>query len=148
VPQEGSVFPGLSVREHIDIALAGRGVAAGVDAVAELFPVLGERLDQHAQTLSGGERKMLGIAQALVGEPKVILMDEPTEGVAPVVVQQLIPAIGRIRERTAVVLVEQNIDTALSLGRSAIVLEHGGVVEEGNVAALHDAGVLERRLSL
>ena len=67
----------------------------GIEAAADLFPVLGQRLEQQAQTLSGGERKMLAIAQALIVEPQVILMDEPTEGVAPVVVHELVPAIRR-----------------------------------------------------
>jgi branched-chain amino acid transport system ATP-binding protein len=147
VPQEASVFPGLTVREHLGLA-AGDTPGDTLEAAASLFPVLGERLDQEAQTLSGGERKMLGIAQALASRPRLILMDEPTEGVAPVVVQQLIPAIAEIRHRTAVVLVEQNVDTAVALGESAIVLELGMVVERGSVAELHDDGVLERRLAL
>ena len=148
VPQESSVFPGLTVREHLVIALGQDDVARGIAQAAELFPVLGERLEQQAQTLSGGERKMLGIAQALVVNPSLVLMDEPTEGVAPVVVQELIPAIEVLTQHAAVMLVEQNIDTALALGNQAYVLEHGVVVESGNVNALHDDGTLARRLAL
>ena len=107
-----------------------------------------ERLDQEAQTLSGGERKMLGIAQALIVRPKLVLMDEPTEGVAPIVVEQLIPAMRVLTESAAVLLVEQNIDTALALGSQAFVLEHGTIVESGDIARLHDDGILERRLAL
>jgi len=148
VPQEDSVFSGLTVREHLAIALGGEGLDRGISAAAQLFPVLGDRLDQPAQTLSGGERKMLGIAQAMVVEPKLILMDEPTEGVAPVVVQELIPAIRVLTENAAVMLVEQNIDTAVALGTHAYVLERGSIVESGPVTDLHDNGTLAARLAL
>ena len=91
---------------------------------------------------------MLAIAQALAGRPRVVLMDEPTEGVAPVVVEELIPAIRTAAAHTAVVLVEQNIDTAVALGGHGIVIEHGRVVADGDVRELHDTGVLEERLAL
>jgi branched-chain amino acid transport system ATP-binding protein len=149
VPQEDSVFPGLTVRDHLAIALKDRvDEDEGVAATGELFPVLGERLGQEAQTLSGGERKMLALAQALIVKPQVVLMDEPTEGVAPVVVQELIPAIAASTQRAAVVLVEQNIDTALALGETAHLLEQGSVVISGTVQDLHDRGVFEQRLAL
>lgn len=167
VPQEDSVFPGLTVRDHLAIALSPkraqralgevprRGEAGGgadedegVAAASELFPVLGERLGQQAQTLSGGERKMLALAQAVIVKPRVVLMDEPTEGVAPVVVQELIPAIAASTQSAAVVLVEQNIDTALALGESAHLLEQGAIVVSGTVRDLHDRGVFEQRLAL
>ena len=148
VPQEDAVFPGLTVREHLVIAFGRRGGGAALAAAAKLFPILGERGDQEAQTLSGGERKMLGIAQALLVHPKLVLMDEPTEGVAPVIVDQLLPAIRVLTETAAVLLVEQNIDTALAVGSQAFVLEHGSIVEAGNIKRLHDDGVLERRLAL
>jgi ABC-type branched-subunit amino acid transport system ATPase component len=148
VPQEDTVFPGLTVREHLSIALAGRDVEEGIAAASGLFPVLAERLGQAAQTLSGGERKMLALAQALIVKPKVVLLDEPTEGVAPIVVEQLIPAIGAAAADSAVVLVEQNIDTALALGDSAYVLEQGSVAVAGTVRDLHDQGILAQRLTL
>ena len=148
VPQEDAVFPGLTVREHLVIAFGRRGGDAALAAAAELFPILGERGDQEAQTLSGGERKMLGIAQALLVHPKIVLMDEPTEGVAPVIVEQLLPVIRVLTQTAAVLLVEQNIDTALAIGSQAFVLEHGSIVESGNIRRLHDDGVLERRLAL
>jgi branched-chain amino acid transport system ATP-binding protein len=148
VPQDDSVFAGLTVREHLAIAVHNDDVAAGAAAAVSLFAALGTRLDQEAQTLSGGERKMLAIAQALIARPRVILLDEPTEGVAPVVVEKLLPAIRLAAERAAVILVEQNLDTALDIGRTAYVLEHGRVVESGDIAALHASGVLEERLAL
>ncbi len=148
VPQENSVFSGLTVRDHLAISLTGANEDEGVAAAGNLFPILGERLDQEAQTLSGGERKMLALAQALIVKPKLILMDEPTEGVAPVVVEQLIPAIEAASDESAVVLVEQNIDTALALGGNAYILEQGAIVVSGNVRDLHDRGVLAQRLAL
>ena len=166
VPQEDSVFPGLTVREHLVIALnrscGGSPTVTGAnhhksrrecedDGIARagaLFPVLGDRLAQEAQTLSGGERKMLGMAQALIVNPRVVLMDEPTEGVAPVVVEQLIPAISLAARAAAVVLVEQNIDTALALSTRAYVLEQGSIVESGDARDLHDRGILEQRLAI
>ncbi len=148
VPQEDTVFPGLTVLEHLDITLGGRNIDAGVRVASDLFPPLAERLDQEAQTLSGGERKMLSLAQALIVSPRVVLMDEPTEGVAPVVVQQLIPAIRLLAETAAIVLVEQNLDTALAVGSRAFVLEQGTIVESGDVHGLYESGVLERRLAL
>jgi branched-chain amino acid transport system ATP-binding protein len=166
VPQEDSVFPGLTVRQHLVIALNrscdGSATVPGAnrhknrrgceeDGIARasaLFPVLGDRLAQEAQTLSGGERKMLGIAQALIVEPRVVLMDEPTEGVAPVVVEQLIPAIALAARAAAVVLVEQNLDTALALSTRAHVLEQGSIVESGDARDLHDRGILEQRLAI
>jgi branched-chain amino acid transport system ATP-binding protein len=148
VPQEASVFSGLTVRDHLAIALQGRREEEGIAAAGALFPVLGERLEQEAQTLSGGERKMLALAQALIVKPRVVLMDEPTEGVAPVVVEQLIPAIEAATNESAVVLVEQNIDTALALGGNAYLLEQGSIAISGTVRDLHDRGVLEQRLAL
>lgn len=148
VPQEDTVFSGLTVREHLFIALHSRDLEQGIAAAAALFPVIGQRLDQEAQTLSGGERKMLALAQALVVSPKVVLMDEPTEGVAPIMVEQLIPAIETLAREAAVVLVEQNVDTALALGSHAYVLERGSIVESGDIRELHDRGVLGRRLAL
>ncbi len=91
---------------------------------------------------------MLAIAQALVAEPRVILMDEPTEGVAPVIVAELTPAIRKATQHAAVVLVEQNIDTAVALGSHGYVLENGHIVESGDIGRLHDDGVLEQRLAL
>ncbi|HEX2421007.1 MAG TPA: ABC transporter ATP-binding protein [Acidimicrobiia bacterium] len=150
VPQEASVFSGLTVRNHLAIALQSRREQEeeGIANAAALFPVLGERLEQEAQTLSGGERKMLALAQALIVNPRVVLMDEPTEGVAPVVVEQLIPAIEAASNHSAVVLVEQNIDTALALGGNAYLLEQGLIAVSGPVRDLHDRGVLEQRLAL
>ena len=148
VPQEEAVFPGFTVAEHLRLAFGEAGYAAGLEKAASLFPVIGERLAQEAQTLSGGERKMLGIGMAYALAPKVVLMDEPTEGVAPVTVAALLPAIRTLAETSAVLLVEQNVDTAVAVGTRGYILEHGDIVESGPVADLHAQGILERRLSL
>jgi branched-chain amino acid transport system ATP-binding protein len=148
VPQGSSVFPGLTVSEHLEIASRPRNGSDVRDDVMQLFPVLGERLDQEAQTLSGGERKMLGIAQALMAAPRLMLLDEPTEGVAPVVAAQVRSALSELAQACSVVLVEQNVDTALAVSSRAYVLERGMVVEQGGMRALHASGVIRRRLGL
>jgi urea transport system ATP-binding protein len=148
VPQGSSVFPGLSVEEHLRIASRASDGGKRGQEVMELFPVLSERLSQEAQTLSGGERKMLAIAQALVSGPKVMLLDEPTEGVAPVVVAQIRSALARLVDVCSIVLVEQNVDTALAVGTRAYVLERGAVVEEGDMRELHESGIIRKRLGL
>ena len=148
VPQGSSVFPGLSVEEHLRIAARMAKGEKTDEEVMELFPVLSERMRQEAQTLSGGERKMLAIAQALISAPKVMLLDEPTEGVAPVIVAQIRSALSRLVEVCSIVLVEQNVDTALAVGTRAYVLERGAVVEEGDMRELHEAGIIRKRLGL
>jgi ABC-type branched-subunit amino acid transport system ATPase component len=148
VPQGSSVFPGLSVEEHLKIAARMAKGNKTNEEVMELFPVLSERLSQEAQTLSGGERKMLAIAQALISGPKVMLLDEPTEGIAPVIVAQIRAALARLVDVCSIVLVEQNVDTALAVGTRAYVLERGAVVEQGNMRELHESGIIRKRLGL
>jgi ABC-type branched-subunit amino acid transport system ATPase component len=147
VPQGSSVFPGLSVGEHLELASPAGG-ARDRDEIMELFPVLGERLDQEAQTLSGGERKMLGIAQALIARPNLMLLDEPTEGIAPVVVAEVRSVLSKLAQECSIVLVEQNVDTALAVSTRAYVLERGAVVEQGDIRSLYDSGVIRTRLGL
>jgi branched-chain amino acid transport system ATP-binding protein len=146
VPQDDSVFPGLTVAEHL--ALAAHDGEEAMERAAALFPILRQRAHQQAQTLSGGERKMLGIAQALVSEPELLLLDEPTEGVAPIVVGELIPVLSDSTSGRSVLLVEQNVDTALALGGRTYILENGRVVVSGELAELHESGELHRRLAL
>jgi branched-chain amino acid transport system ATP-binding protein len=147
VPQEDGVIPGLTIAEHFTIASRfTSGVPA--DEILDWFPVLGERMHQVAHTLSGGERKMLGIAVAMTTRPRLVLLDEPTEGVAPVVVAKLVEVIRAISQQAAVLLVEQNLDTAIATAQRAYVLEQGTVVETGDIQALHASGVLEARLAV
>src|SRR5205823_557711 len=107
-------------------------VARRVDEVVELFPILGERMDQAAGTLSGGEQQMLGLAQSLLLEPAVLLIDELSLGLAPVVVQQLLEVVERLkREGIAMVIVEQSVNVALSIADRAVFMEKGQVRFEG-----------------
>jgi branched-chain amino acid transport system ATP-binding protein len=148
VPQDDGVFPGLTVQEHLVLATGDDEADVVLERAAAWFPVLGARRYQEAQTLSGGERKMLGIAQALVTDPRLLLLDEPTEGVAPQVVEQLLAVLADATDGRSVLLVEQNIDTALTLGGTAHLLEEGRIVAAGPLVELHDSGELHRRLTL
>jgi len=149
VPQEQGVFPGLSVEEHLRLSrhfsdsnrlLQGQ--------MQELFPTLKERFAQNAQTLSGGQRKMLGIVMALSSSPSLVVMDEPTEGVAPVVREQLVNALKAIADTVSVLIVEQNLDTALALDGRGLVMEQGRIVASGSVREMYDSGQLEKLLAV
>jgi branched-chain amino acid transport system ATP-binding protein len=147
-PQEGGVFSGLTVEEHLYLTGRGKDFAESKDRISELFPALIARLRQEAQTLSGGERKMLALAQAVLSEPQILVLDEPTEGVAPVVVEQMQDTIALLANQYPIMLAEQNMDTALAIGHRAYVIEKGAVVEEGEIQALYTAGTLHKRLAL
>ncbi len=149
VPQVNGVFAGLTVADHLELARHFRADRRGLqDEILAWFPVLGERLGQDAQTLSGGQRKMLSFVMALSCEPTLVLLDEPTEGVAPVVRQQLVEALHQVTERASVLLVEQNLDTALAVGGRCLVVERGMIVESGQITELAASGVIESRLSV
>jgi len=131
VPQEREIFPSLSVRENLEIAARqGRWTIA---AVFELFPRLGEREGHRGNQLSGGEQQMLAIGRALVGNPSVTLMDEPSEGLAPVIVEELARALRRLTEAEGLtlVLVEQNTRLALDISPRAVVMDRGRIVYDG-----------------
>jgi branched-chain amino acid transport system ATP-binding protein len=131
VPQEQSVFGRLSVRDNLAVgALTNRDKSA-VDRVLEFFPKLGQRLDQAAGTLSGGERKMLAIARALLSDPKLLLLDEPTEGVWIGVIDEIIDRLKLLAKDIALVIVEQHLELALGVAGHAYVLDRGRVVLGG-----------------
>lgn len=136
VPQEREIFPSLSVEENLLVSARPGGWA--IDAIYDLFPSLAERRGNSGNRLSGGEQQMLALGRALAGAPKLLLLDEPSEGLAPVVVDALADALTRIRDTggMSIVLVEHRIDLALGFARDAIVLDRGRVVYRGTCAAL------------
>jgi branched-chain amino acid transport system ATP-binding protein len=138
VPQEREIFPSLSVRENLEIA--ARGGYWDEDRIFVLFPRLRERLSNMGNQLSGGEQQMLAIARALMTNPQVLLMDEPTEGLAPVLVETLAEAFGKLRDEGAltIVLVEQNSRVALAFSPRTVVMDRGRVVYDGSSQTLRD----------
>jgi len=131
VPQEREIFPSLSVRENLEIgARPGHWTEA---RVFELFPNLKDRLGHGGTQLSGGEQQMLAIARALLTNPAVLLMDEPTEGLAPVIVQSLVQVLARLRAAggLSIVLVEQNSRVALEFSERTVVMDKGRVAYDG-----------------
>ena len=136
VPQERMIFPSLSVHENLDVARRpGRWT---IDGVYDLFPRLGERRSAMGNQLSGGEQQMLAIGRALMGNPSLLLMDEPLEGLAPIIVEGLLRALKRLiaEDSLAVVLVEQHAKLALQVTQSALVLNRGRVSYAGPSAGL------------
>jgi len=138
VPQQREVFASLTVREHI--AIAQRPGRWNRDVVIDLFPSLAARLDSRGNQLSGGEQQMLAIARALLGNPRVLLMDEPSEGLAPVVVEQLVRAVRSLTadNSISILLVEQRIEVALDLAERYVVMDRGRVVQDGATADLRE----------
>lgn len=131
VPQEREIFPSLSLRENLEVA-ARPGVWT-YDKVCELFPRLAERASNRGNQLSGGEQQMLAIGRALIGNPTVLLMDEPSEGLAPVIVDELAAAVKRLTKAggLAMILVEQNTRLALDIAPRAVVMDRGRIVYDG-----------------
>lgn len=137
VPQEREIFPSLSLRENLEVA--ARPGAWTMDAIYELFPRLAERRNNRGNQLSGGEQQMLAIGRALIGNPSVILMDEPSEGLAPVIVEELARALKRLTAlRLTLVVVEQNSRLALDISPRAVVMDRGQIVYDGESARLRD----------
>jgi branched-chain amino acid transport system ATP-binding protein len=139
VPQEREIFASLTVQDNL--AVAARPGPWTIARVFQIFPRLRERGRHLGRALSGGEQQMLAIGRALVGNPSVLLMDEPFEGLAPIVVEELAGVIGRLRteEAMTMVLVEQRTDVALDLAERAVVLERGRVVLDDASARLKAA---------
>jgi branched-chain amino acid transport system ATP-binding protein len=149
VAQEREVFPSLSVEENLTVA--ARPGRWDLVAVYELFPLLAERRSARGNQLSGGEQQMLAIARTLMTNPALVLLDEPLEGLAPIVVEELTRAIRRMTadEGTAVVLVEQHTEIALSMTDTAVVLERGTVVHRSpSKDLLRDQATLDRLVGL
>jgi branched-chain amino acid transport system ATP-binding protein len=139
VPQGRRVFPRLTVKENLVVAHQKRKGAWTLDRVFSLFERLRERADQDAGSLSGGEQQMLAIGRALMGNPRVLLMDEPSEGLAPLIVAEVGRTIARLKaEGQSILLVEQNVKLAFSLADEVVILNTGRVAYSGPAGAVRD----------
>lgn len=141
VPEERRIVRGLTVRENLQLGLvadrSGIDENAAIDDIARTFPRLKERLGQEGVTMSGGEQQMLAIARAMIGRPRMILLDEPSEGIMPVLVEEMGTLFRRLREQgIALLLVEQNVEWALKLADRAVILDQGEIVYTSDAAAL------------
>jgi branched-chain amino acid transport system ATP-binding protein len=138
VPQEHSVFAKLSVRDNLAVGALTNRDSGAVNRVLEIFPKLGQRLDQFAGTLSGGERKMLAIGRAMLSDPKILLLDEPTEGVWIGVIEEITERLILLAKDIAVVIVEQHLDLALRVASRAYVLDRGRVALTGSAQEIRN----------
>ena len=139
VPEDRRIFPGLTVEENLDLGLlqrrgrSGAEQKAALESIFERFPRLSERRRQLGTTLSGGEQQMLAIARVLIGEPQAMLIDEPSEGLAPMIVAEIFAIIRELKEQgVAVLLVEQNLHEALSVCDRFYAIDRGAVLMEGD----------------
>jgi len=144
VPEDRDVFTGLTVAENL--RLAERDAAPRYDLVYELFPELEQRGGQRAGTLSGGQQQMVAIARALLNDNRVLLVDEPTKGLAPALVADVARVLERLAELTTVLLVEQNLGVVRKIAHQAIVLDQGRVVHTSDAKELLEQPELVRRL--
>ncbi len=154
VPEERRIVPGLSVRDNIRLGLLAAKVRRPerevIAEVAAIFPRLAERLDQMAVTMSGGEQQMLAIARATVSRPKLIMLDEPSEGIMPILVDEMMALFSAMRAQgTTLLLVEQNVELALGIADRAYIMDGGAIVHQAAAAALlADEAVKERYCSV
>ena len=152
VPEGRGIFPAMTVMENLDMGAYARdrksGIAEDLERVFDLFPRLLERKDQSGGTLSGGEQQMLAIGRALMARPTLLLLDEPSMGLAPMFIRQIFTIIGQVRDQgTTVLLVEQNANQALNLAGRAYVLETGQITKSGTGdELLADASIREAYL--
>jgi branched-chain amino acid transport system ATP-binding protein len=150
VPEERRIVEGLSVRDNLRLGLLAsphrRREREMIARMAAIFPRLAERLDQIAVTMSGGEQQMLAIARAMISEPKLIMLDEPSEGIMPVLVDEMFDLFVRMKqEGTTILLVEQNVELALGIADRAYIMDQGAIVHHATAAALlADAAIQER----
>lgn len=149
VPEGRHVFKGLSVRENLEMGAFLRkdraNIEADIQAIYDRFPVLGERQKQDASTLSGGEQQMLAMGRALMSKPKLLLLDEPSMGLAPIFIQEIFNIIQQIQAQgTTVLLIEQNAKMALSIASRGYVLETGKIVLSGTGQELLESDAVQK----
>jgi branched-chain amino acid transport system ATP-binding protein len=146
VPQGRRLFPSLTVNEHLRIAARSDGGQWSIDAVYELFPRLAERKRNGGAELSGGEQQMLAIGRALLGNPSLLIMDEPSEGLAPAVIDTLIDTVKKLEEDgLAILLIEQKLDVATSVANRQLVMVGGEIALETTAAELAGDSEMQRR---
>jgi len=154
IPEDRRIFATLSVEENLILGLFSRRRSGAeqrlqLDRVFDLFPRLRERRRQLGKTLSGGEQQMLAIGRALVGSPKLLLVDEPSEGLAPMVVNEIFESLARMRsEGVALLLVEQNVRRAAAISSSCYVMEKGRIIKHGTPADVMADEAVRQRLSV
>jgi branched-chain amino acid transport system ATP-binding protein len=146
VPEDRDVFAGLTVAENLRLSV--RNGSARYELVHELFPELRERARQRAGTLSGGQQQMVAIARALLNPNRLLLIDEPTKGLAPALVSDVAHVLERVAESETALLVEQNLGVVRRLARSIVVLDQGQVVHVGAAADLDDEALVHRLLGV
>jgi len=149
VPEERRILPNLTVLENLRLGMLGRpgaGAEGALEEVFDYFPRLRERIEQRGRFLSGGEQQMLAIARGLVARPSVMLVDEPTEGLAPLIVQNLTEILARINRRgTTLLLVEQTLEVAMALSHRLYVMDQGRIQFEGTPGALRNDPTIQQR---
>ncbi len=150
VPEERRIVPGLSVLENLRLGIIGSANRAKenerIDVIAETFPRLKQRLAQEAITMSGGEQQMLAIARAMMAEPQMILLDEPSEGIMPILVDEMFDLFRNMKAAgTTILLVEQNVELALGISDRAYIMDQGEIVyHDTAIALLADKAMQER----
>lgn len=147
VPQEQAIFGSLTVRENLALGAMARPERNGFDMALDFFPKLAGRLSQEAGTLSGGERKMLAISRAILGRPRLLMLDEPTEGVWVGVIEEIADRLQQLAREISLIIVEQHVELALRVADRAYVMDRGAIALEGTSGDVRDHPDLVRYLA-
>ena len=148
VPEDREIFAGLTVKDNLRIAETGPAHTMNYDRVYTLFPELKDRASQRAGTLSGGQQQMLAIGRVLLTDRPLLLIDEPTKGLSPKFVSEVVDVLERVRETATILMVEQNVHVVRKLAQRVVVLDHGTVTYAGDAGALEDENLTRRLLGV